>query len=413
MVARASAAFCFGIGFVLFAFGGNWLLALPCGAISALAAFLPTGERALREERDRARFECENLHHDLEAMRTNLTLAEKEHDQTRNHLRVAEERIGDLEVQLNLATSEPSANSEVVAFASTQSEQIKSYYEHIMIALDEAEKAISAAIGAFMEASTDAQALADLAFSRIGGSQGEEGRSETTSVATSTMNDFVSYMLGMAQEVGESATDMQSLAATAGRLPSLLAQIEDVAEQTNLLALNASIEAARAGAAGRSFSVVAEEVRKLSERSRQAAEETREVTGEIMKGSKTIFARLGDAASRSRNEATGAQSEFNELLVTLRAEKDRNQQTISDISERSLAISQSLNRVVTAFQFQDMLRQRLEHIAVPLAQLRRDLLTLADLPVEDDLDLPCAPGATPDLQVVSYADDFDNVELFG
>ncbi|MBS4032399.1 MAG: hypothetical protein KGZ63_13405 [Clostridiales bacterium] len=66
---------------------------------------------------------------------------------------------------------------------------------------------------------------------------------------------------------------------------NIVGLITDVAEQTNLLALNAAIEAARAGEQGRGFAVVAEEVRKLAEQSRTAAEEIRKLVRETQEES--------------------------------------------------------------------------------------------------------------------------------
>lgn len=75
--------------------------------------------------------------------------------------------------------------------------------------------------------------------------------------------------------VASAVTTMQDIQDSAQRVAAIVALIDDIAFQTNVLALNAAVEAARAGEQGRGFNVVAAEVRRLSQRSAQAAKEAR------------------------------------------------------------------------------------------------------------------------------------------
>ena len=102
-----------------------------------------------------------------------------------------------------------------------------------------------------------------------------------TAQAIDIMARTVENVNGIASLIYKSGSNVGQLDESSKRIGGIVQVIRDVADQTNLLALNAAIEAARAGEQGRGFAVVADEVRKLAERTSKATQEIADLIGDI------------------------------------------------------------------------------------------------------------------------------------
>lgn len=118
---------------------------------------------------------------------------------------------------------------------------------------------------------------------------------ETAEMARGGQEVMMQTVTGI-QQISEAVIQAANIITTLGRssdqIGEIVRVIEDIADQTNLLALNAAIEAARAGEQGRGFAVVADEVRKLAERTTQATKEIGDMIRQIQQNTKSAVATM-------------------------------------------------------------------------------------------------------------------------
>jgi len=173
-----------------------------------------------------------------------------------------------------------------------------------------------------------------------------------------------SFSDSQSEQLQDNLNRIQNLANEMELMRPLVNDISDIADMTNLLALNAAIEAARAGEAGLGFAVVADEVRRLANQSNKSAKE--------------IAARISKVAAQSQRETENARQtiasyrdsrKFTTLVDNLSKVEDRFrnasvhlEEIISGIESANRIIVEEVSTVLGEIQFQDVLRQRLEHV---------------------------------------------------
>ena len=164
-------------------------------------------------------------------------------------------------------------------------------------------------------------------------------------------------------EIGQANTTMSGLLASSEKIGDVIKLINDIAEQTNLLALNATIEAARAGEAGKGFAVVASEVKNLASQTSKATEEItgqisamRGATGEVAKAMENVThtIRQIDEISGSIAAAVEQQSAATREISGNAQQAARGTQDVSDnvsgVADAASQTGQAAQRVLGATQ---------------------------------------------------------------
>ena len=161
----------------------------------------------------------------------------------------------------------------------------------------------------------------------------------------SAVQDQISGMNDIRSQIQETSKRIKRLGESSLEIGEIVELISDITEQTNVLALNAAIQAASAGEAGRGFSVVAEEVQRLAERSGEATKQIEAIVKTIQADTQVAVAamekstvgvvegaKLSDAAGQALAEIQQVSRELAELIGSISAQTQRQSSSVTDVT---------------------------------------------------------------------------------
>jgi methyl-accepting chemotaxis protein len=252
-------------------------------------------------------------------------------------------KVGDsLEKALREVSEAVSATASASSQISSSTEEMAAGAQEQTSQAGEVASAVEEMTKTILENARNASSAAETAKqARLSAEQGGKVVAET-----------VEGMKRIAQVVEVSAGTVKELGKSSDQIGEIIGVIDDIADQTNLLALNAAIEAARAGEQGRGFAVVADEVRKLAERTTKA---TKEIAGMIKKiQSDTAGAvasmeegtaevelgmQLADRAGSSLREIVGVSQKVTDMVTQIAAASEEQSSASEQISKNVEGIS--------------------------------------------------------------------------
>ena len=278
----------------------------------------------------------------LSSMVTRIRNSLAEADTKTKEAQIAAEKAeGALKAEADRAAVEEQQRQGMLAVASNLETIVAALHQATQTLEGQVQQAVRGADSTL--AQSEKSALAALELDHASGSMAdnaakasnlaEKARLEAAK-GTGVMQEMTSAVAQINTNSMELKQSLGDLGSQVEGIGTIMNAISEVADQTNLLALNAAIEAARAGEAGRGFAVVADEVRKLAERTMQATGEVAKVVKSIQEGTRSTIAKM-DSAVALVEKSTDLADKTGQMLADIQTLVKENSDQIHTITQAS------------------------------------------------------------------------------
>ena len=303
----------------------------------------------------------------VESLKVNMEKAHSESLNAQNQAAKATEAMRNAEEAGKLAQSKSSAMlaaaaqlEEVAHAVSSASTQLSAQIEQADRGAVQTAQRLGEAAIAMNEMNATVQEVAKNAGAASSASAETKAKAEHGASIVGDSLESIQLVHRLSMDLKD---DMAQLNGHAQDISQIMTVISDIADQTNLLALNAAIEAARAGEAGRGFAVVADEVRKLAEKTMASTTDVGRVIRAIQESTSKSLVSMDNAVEQV-NTATESASlsgqALSEIVVTAEVTADQ-ANAIATASEEQSAASEEINQ--TIIEVNEMSRQTAEGMA--------------------------------------------------
>ena len=293
-----------------------------------------------------------------------------------------ESEIGILIEQVNSLVDSLSGNVRGIISTSnslsSQSEQLNSSSKEFEKTIEQMREKASRIIESIKQMSI---AIIEVAKNSSSSAQKAQETEKVVDYGTKSVQDVAREMKNIEKTVSAVSATITELGSSSEKIGEIIGVINDIADQTNLLALNAAIEAARAGEQGRGFAVVADEVRKLAERTTKATKEIESMVLSIqkstedavksMQGTKENVSKGTEVAQKSAEAISNINylmARLKEMITQIAAASEEQSQTSEEISLSSEEIIKSQDNVASGSKQVAVSASELAHLASELVK---------------------------------------------